>query len=460
MMLLFCAVVGVLLAGSFTLLYAWLSRTSRAAFDHQVLEAAAPVAADIASDGDPEDVSQLNLRDEYFEVLGPSGRILARSMNLGAGPLRLPPAALSISQSTLFDLSSESLGPLRVAAVPVQIGKTATVLYLAMPTRERERTLADLRRGLGGLLALSLAVMALVSAWYVGRSLRPIRALTERASDLAERLESPAGSLDGAGLPADLINRTDELGQLTEAFERLWERMQTAVRQLRQFVSDASHELRTPLAVLRGETELVLGEPRREEEYRKALEVIQSELGNLSRIVEGLFTLTLADAGQLRLAREPLYLNEVLEEACSLAASRARGKNIRIERSLESEVPYCGDETWLRQLFLAFLDNAVKYSPAGTRVRVTLDAGNDDEARIHFEDEGFGIPAEHLPHIFERFYRGGSDEAQSGGLGLAIARAVVHACGGEIECSSEPGAGSHFTVILPPAPAEAILNKT
>lgn len=460
MMALFCAVVGVLLAGSFTVLYVWLSRTTKAAFDHQVLEAAAPVAADIATDGDPEDVSQLNLRDEYFEVIGPSGRILARSVNLAAGPLRLPTSARSISQATLFDLSGERLGPLRVAAVPVQIGKAATVLYLAMPTREREQTLAELRRGLGALLALSLAVMALVSAWYVGRSVRPITALTERASELAERLESPAGPLEGLRLPANLTSRPDELGRLAEAFERLWERMQTAVGQLRQFVSDASHEMRTPLAVLRGETELVLGEPRGEEEYRKALEVIQDELGKLSRIVEGLFTLTLAEAGQLRLAREPLYLNEVLEEACSLASLRARGKNIGIERSLEKEVAYVGDETWLRQLFLAFLDNAVKYSPTGTRIRVSLETQDGTGSRIHFDDEGPGIAAEHLPHIFERFYRAGSAEAQSGGLGLAIALAVVHACGGAIEYASRPEGGSRFTVSLPARPREAILNKT
>jgi two-component system OmpR family sensor kinase len=463
MMLLFCAVVGVLLAGSFITLYAWLARNTRAEFDHQVLEAAAPVAADITSDGDADDVSQLNLPDEYFEVIDLQGRSLARSLNLASGVLPIPQVAFAGENGgkpVLFDIARSAYGSLRVAAVPVRIGKTPAILFLAMPTGGRERTLADLRRGLGALLALSLVVMALVSAWYVGRSLRPITALTEHATRLAERLETPGGVLGGDRLPEGVASRPDELGRLAEAYEQLWERMQNAVGQLRQFVSDASHELRTPLAVLRGETELLLGEPRREEEYRKALEVIQDELGKLSRIVDGLFTLTLADAGQLRLAREPLYLNEVLEEACSLAASRAKGKQISIERSLENEITYLGDETWLRQLFLAFLDNAVKYSPAGTRIRVTLEARDGTSPRIGFEDQGPGIAPEHLPHIFERFYRAGSDEAQSGGLGLAIAQAIVGACGGTIECASQPGAGTRFTVTLPPVSAEANLNKT
>jgi two-component system OmpR family sensor kinase len=459
MMLLFCAVVGVLLAGSFVILYAWQLHDTHREFDRQVLEASAPVAADITSDGDAEDIAQLNLPGEYFEAVSLDGRVLARSQNLAPGSLKLPAGATGVHQPTVFGIRDPAYGYLRLAAVPITIEKKPAVLLLGMPTRRLARMLAELRRGLGLLLALSLAVMALVAAWYVGRSLRPITALTEHTSLLASRLETPASLLTSRPLPEGLAGRADEIGQLAEAFQGLWERMRNAVAQLRQFVSDASHELRTPLAVLRGETDLVLSERRTEEEYRQALRVIQDELGQLSRIVDGLFTLTLADAGQLRLAREPLYLNEVLEEACQLAEARARPKRISIERSLGNEMSFQGDETWLRQLFLAFLDNAVKYSPPGTRVRVKLEARNGAGARVQFEDEGPGIAPEHLPHIFERFYRANADEAQSGGLGLAIAEAIARACGGTIECASEPGNGSQFTVNLPATLPAADLNK-
>jgi signal transduction histidine kinase len=455
MMLLFCAVVGVLLASSFVIIYAWQLHDTHREFDRQVLDASAPVAADITSDGDADDVAQLNLRGEFFEVVSQNGEVLARSQNLAPGWLHLPGGVTGVTRPTVFGIRDPNRGYLRVAASPVTIGTRRAVLLLAMPPGHLARMLAELRQGLGLLLGLSLAVMALVSGWYVGRSLRPITALTEHTSQLAARLETPGSLLASGSLPDGLAGRPDEIGQLAAAFEELWARMQKAVTQLRQFVSDASHELRTPLAVLRGETDLVLSEPRTEEEYRRTLRVIQDELGQLSRIVDGLFTLTLADAGQLRLASEPLYLNEVLEEACQLAETRARMKQIRIERSLGNEMSFQGDETWLRQLFLAFLDNAVKYSPSGTRVRVTLEGRNGAGARVRFADEGPGIAPEHLPHIFERFYRTGTDEAQSGGLGLAIAQAIARACGGTIECESRPGSGSQFTVTLPLASPES-----
>ncbi len=306
------------------------------------------------------------------------------------------------------------------------------------------------------LLPLSLLLTAAISAWYVGRSLQPVGELTRQAAAMTERIRgAPADAIDlqeslKLPLPASK-NPHDELGRLAATFNQLFARVDAALRQLRQFVSDASHELRTPLSILQGETELLLSEPRAVEEYQKALRVIDDELKKLSRIVEGLFTLALADAGQLRLTTEPVYLNEVLDETCALVAPRAQAKSIAIERELKQEVPYVGDEAFLRQLFLIFLENAIKYSPMNTRVRVNLER-SDGNIRVKFQDQGVGISIEHLPHVFERFYRAAkpeAGEAQSGGLGLAIAQAIARAHGGSIECESTPGAGSTFTVSLP-----------
>jgi len=160
---------------------------------------------------------------------------------------------------------------------------------------------------------------------------------------------------------------------------------------------------------------------------------------------------------------EPIYINEVLEEACALVTSRARTKNIMIARKLDEEIAYFGDEAFLHQLFLIFLDNAIKYSPNGANVCVTLE-NLDASIRARFEDEGIGISSEHLPLIFDRFYRAApssNGEAHSGGLGLAIAQAIVRAQGGSIECESTPGVGSTFTVILPLSrPREAALEDS
>src|SRR5205085_4276723 len=153
---------------------------------------------------------------------------------------------------------------------------------------------------------------------------------------------------------------------------------------------------------------------------------------------------------------EPLYINEVLEEACSLVSSRGRVKNIAIVRELHQDIAYSGDEAFLHQLFLIFLDNAIKYSPDKTQVRVSL-TQQDGTIRARFEDQGIGIPNEDLAFIFERFYRAapsGSGEAHSGGLGLAIAQAIARAQGGSIECESTQGIGSVFTVILPAIPSD------
>jgi signal transduction histidine kinase len=234
----------------------------------------------------------------------------------------------------------------------------------------------------------------------------------------------------------------------------------SAVRQLRQFVTDASHELRTPISVLHGETELLLSKPRSAEEYQKNLYVFDEEFKKLTRIVEGLFTLSMADAGQLHLMCEPLYINEVLEEACALVNSRAGAKNIVIVRELNREIPYSGDEAFLHQMFLIFLDNAIKYSPEGTQVHVNLEQ-QDGTIRARFQDQGIGISSAHLPSIFERFYRAArpsGEETHSGGLGLAIAHAIVHAQRGSIECQSTPGSGSTFTVILPVPSGETNLE--
>jgi two-component system, OmpR family, sensor kinase len=451
MILLFSLVVGSLLTFSYLGFYALLAREVRVQVDRQLLEAAGPVVADLNSDPNDEDVEQFDLPDEYFEILDPSGRVLQRSRNLRAQPLRIGVQPLDPSRIAFRTLEDDDRGRLRLALVPLvpRPGSGVRILAFALSTRDADLVLGRFRHLVLLLLPFSLLVTGLVSTWYVGRSLRPIAELTRRAADTTERVENPGRQALWA--PLKVSNSPDELGLLADTFNRLFVRVDSVLRQLRQFVSDASHELRTPLSILQGETELLLAEPRSTEQYEKALGVIDEELKKLNRIVEGLFTLSMADAGQLRLARDPLYLNEVLEQACALISPRARAKNIDIERALGQEVAYLGDEAFFSQLFFIFLDNSVKYSPPHTRVRVDLRMV-DSRVRITFEDQGAGIAKEHLPRIFERFYRVSTPavgEAQSGGLGLAIAQAITRSMDGSIDCESTPGRGSTFTISLP-----------
>lgn len=447
MMLLFCVVVGILLAGSYLLLYSLFARQVRRQLDHQLVETAEPVAADLASDPTEKDVNQLNLPGNYFEVLSAHGNVLQRSVNLTTGGLRIT-GELPGSRPAFRTLYDPHYGTLRVTLVPFARGGETQILAVAVPSATADRSLAAFRGIVWWLLPLSLLLTAIVAHAYVGRGLEPVRRLTAHARETTKRMaKSSRGDL---WTPIQVRNPRDELGQLAETFNTLFGRVDATVRQLRQFATDASHELRTPLAVIRGEVELVLSKPRPVDEYMAALRVVESEMQKLSRIAEGLFTLSLADAGRLHLNLDPVYLNEVLEEACACATPLAQAKRIAIERDLTTEAACQGDEAFLRELFLVFLDNAIKYSPSGSSVRVGL-AHQDGGFRVTFADQGCGIAEADAPHIFERFYRGASasdSEARSGGLGLAIAQAIAHAHGGSIECASRPGAGSTFTVAL------------
>jgi signal transduction histidine kinase len=446
MMLLFCTVVGVLLAGSYLAFWGLLSHEVSTQLNRQLVETARPIIADLMTEPSEQDVNRLDFPGEFFELLDPEGHVLQRTKSLAA-PIDLKGMSPGVSRPTFGIGATSNREEVRVALIPFQQANHPRLFVVAIPTLGTNTVLENFGSVALLLFALSLLLTAGISALYVGRSLAPITALTEYAALMTKRVTNR----EGFWAPLAVPSPHDELGRLAETFNRLLQGVDSAVRQLRQFVTDASHELRTPLAVLHGETQLLLSKPRSAEEYQKILCMFDDEFRKLTRIVEGLFTLSMADAGQLHLAYEPIYINEVLEEACALVTTRARTKGIVIARNLDQEMAYFGDEAFLHQLFLIFLDNAIKYSPNASTVRVTLE-NHAGSLRARFEDQGIGISSEHLPLIFERFYRAApssNGDAHSGGLGLAIAQAITRAQGGSIECESTPGAGSTFAVILP-----------
>jgi signal transduction histidine kinase len=454
MMALFAVIVAVLLGASDLAFYLLVRPAVRAQLDRELVVAAAPLARELTSEVRSRAVSELDARGEYVELLDARGRTLQRSRNLPGAALGLPSGPRPLTRPAFHNLLDPSLGQLRVALLPLQARSGPVVLAVAMPTSDSRAILRKLRALGLALWCLSLLVTLGVSALYVGRSLAPIRELTRHASDTSARV----GRVDLRALwtPLAVRDPDSELGRLAETFNHLFVRVDQVLRQLRQFVSDASHELRTPLSVLKGETELLLAAPRGAAEYQRSLRVMDGQLNKLNRIVEGLFTLSMADAGELRLIRGPLYLNEVLEDACALFAARAAARGIAIRRDLKRELSFFGDEAFLHQLFVIFLDNAIKYSPPDSEIAVSFTV-EGSLVRVHIRDQGFGIAREHLEHIFNRFYRvarPGCNDTGSGGLGLAIAQAIARAHdGGTIECASEEGVGSTFTVSLPVSPA-------
>ena len=228
--------------------------------------------------------------------------------------------------------------------------------------------------------------------------------------------------------------------------------VERSIEHMRRFMADAAHELRTPLTVLRSRAEVALQQPRPAGEYEEALRGIESEAKRLGTLVEDLLILARADAGERPIVRERLYLDDLTLEAAGAARVVAQAKGVTVDVDEFDEAPVVGDPTLLRQLVMILLDNAVKFTDRGGRVRVRVGAHND-RALLVVEDTGVGITSEQLPHVFERFYRGdvarsraNGNGADGAGLGLSIAKWIADAHHAEIALASVPGEGTHVTV--------------
>jgi len=236
--------------------------------------------------------------------------------------------------------------------------------------------------------------------------------------------------------------------------------VERTIDHMRRFMGDAAHELRTPLTVLRTRAEVTLQQPRPAAEYADALHAIEREAKRLGTIVEDLLILARADAGERPIARERVYLDDVTLDAAGAVGAVAQAKGVDLELDEFDEAAVEGDATLLRQLVMILLDNAVKFTARGGRVRVRVGTANDRPTLL-VEDTGVGIAPEQLPHVFERFYRGDparsrrdGGAADGAGLGLSIAKWIADAHGAEIALASSPGAGTRVSVrFSAPTPA-------
>jgi signal transduction histidine kinase len=274
----------------------------------------------------------------------------------------------------------------------------------------------------------------------------------------AERFSGATGTVYVAASLADRMELEEEYGSLIVTFAAatlaalllvagggyVLARQSTApiersMEQMRRFMADAAHELRTPVTILRARAGVTLAQPRDPGRDAAALQAIEQETRRLGEIVGDLLTLARADAGELPVARESLYLDDVTADAVAAMRALAERKGVALEVGQFEEAGIAGDPALVRQLLLIVLDNAIKYTPTGGRVRLDV-AGADGARSVVVTDTGMGIPADQLPHIFERFYRGefARREAEGTGLGLAIARWIADLHGARIDIGSGP----------------------
>ncbi|MFZ3216019.1 MAG: ATP-binding protein [Candidatus Acidiferrales bacterium] len=325
-------------------------------------------------------------------------------------------------------------------------GRTWSLVILRSLHPRRE-LLEQIRLTFAWLIPLGVLLAGIGGYFLARKSLAPVAAMgaqVERisAENLHERLE--------------VRNATDELGRLARTFNELLDRLDQTFERQRRFISDASHELRTPISILRGEAEVALSKAVRSPgEYRESLTVLHQEALRLANIVEDLFTLTRADAGEYRLARSDFYLDELAADCVRATRALAQAKSISLTLAAPQELHVHADEDLLRRMILNLLDNAIKYTPEGGSISVACNCAPDGY-ELSVADSGPGIPAEMQSRIFERFFRADRARTRAGrdrgaGLGLSIARWIAEAHLGRIELARSDATGSAFKVHIPAA---------
>lgn len=333
-------------------------------------------------------------------------------------------------------LGAERRLPVRVDGAVVATAVLRLPATGALPADRTFRAAINrllLAGGLGaGLLALALGLL------LARRATAPARALTRTATALAT----------GDRTRRVQVRTDDEFGQMARAFNRMADHLETEDRLRRDFAAAVAHELRTPLAILRSQIEamqdgVVPTDP-------SALASLHEEVLRTGRLVDDLQALAAAEAAGFSLERQPVPLRPLLEEVIRELAGPFAAEGVRLDARL-ANVVVSGDPTRLRQVVTNLLSNALKFTPQQGVVRVEL-TGEDGQVVLGVADSGPGIPAEELPLVFDRFFRGRHARAGGSGIGLAVVRELVGAHGGQVQAASPPGHGATFTVRLPAAP--------
>ncbi len=396
-------------------------------------------------------------RGRYQSVLRP------RFLNLqGESLLRADPSApydpeafaQAAQGARLFTTVQWEGEPVRVLSRPFPSqGPIAGVVQAPYPLTEINRAMAGMNQALLILLPIALLSAGMGGALLTDRVLRPVRRLSWTAAqigaqDLSERL--PVEGDDEFSTLATTFNGM--LARLEVSFaeqQRLIAQLQQMVEQQQRFTADASHELRTPLTIIKANTSLALSGHPTNEEYRQAMEEVDSAAAAMSRLVQDLLLLARSDAGHLGKNGEILIVWNVLEQAKARVNTQG-GAPILIAVGEES-LRVVGNGEELIRLFVNLLENARRYTPADGQI--TMEARREGgQAVITVRDTGCGIAPEHLPHLGERFYRVDLSRARpdgGSGLGLSICRSIAEAHGGSLAFESETGAGTAVTVTLP-----------
>jgi heavy metal sensor kinase len=369
--------------------------------------------------------------------------LVTQSQDMRLLGLSFVPKELELSgRGGFFDINTDE-GPLRFLNTHVRSPSGREFLVQVgvslKPMEDALGRLASLGLWLGPLALL----VAATSGWFMAsRALNPVRDLVRAAkridvSSLHHRLP--------------VTGNRDELDELATTFNEAFARLDAAVGEMKQLMAGMAHELRTPLAALRGEAELALLHGQSVDEFKSVLTSQLEDIDKLTRLIGQLLTVTKAESGLLRLDSKPVDMEALLKDLADTLSVLAAARGIALNFEYGPNLHAVGDAQWLKHAVLNVIDNAIKYTPEGGSVTVR-GIRSDSAVMVEVIDTGFGIAAEVLPHIFERFYRSDSlltKDIEGVGLGLNLAKWIVDHHGGTIDVESQVGKGSRFVIRLP-----------
>jgi heavy metal sensor kinase len=454
----FTAILAVILFAFSTFLFINQSRSLQDEAVHEVIRRLTGLVeicqSTLRQGADQVTIPNGLLRDsDIFYLLAPDGRVLAGKGTLPAEQaVQIVSAGLQnvsrLNETTTIYWTDPASQNYVFITTPLgaMMGMKFMIIFGAVldPNAMVRRFLLTLV--FGSLITLAIALVG--GIWLADRAMRPVKMITQAArsigeTDLSRRLN---------------LRVKDELGELANTFDAMIARLQSAFERQRQFVADASHELRTPLTIVNLETSRAVASRRSSKEYQQALSIIHSENDYMTSLVNDLLTLARMDAGQSVLEMTPLDLSDVAVETLERLSPLAARNRVTLEAGSLPETRMAGDMQYLLQMLANLVENAIKYS-SGQNKHVSVETGTrDGRAWVRVSDNGPGIAPEHIPHLFDRFYRvdkarsrdDGSDPDKSSpggsGLGLSIVQWIAQAHGGEISLDSVPGGGTTFEV--------------
>jgi two-component system OmpR family sensor kinase len=396
----------------------------------------------------PEEAASVRDLNRYAQIWNGEGESLVRTRYI-TQDLPLDRAALdrAVAGELVWTHGSFQGISIRALYYPLErLGELHTrhVLQVAAPLEGRNRMLVTVGFLLMGILATTAAATFVGSRWLAAKAVGPVDTVIDQAEAIAAG--SPRRRIDAF---ADTL----EYQRLVQVLNRMLGRLDSAMESQKRFTADASHELRTPLTVLRGELEVALRRDRSPAEYRTVLGSALEESERLSRLAEDLLTLTRSDAGVLEPNCVAFDFRERVENTLARLRQKAREKGVEILGHEGEPVRVHADPDLMDRVVWNLVGNAVKFTPSGGRVEVSL-RSEPEQVILEVADSGPGVSPESLPRVFDRFFQTDESRTSNGdtsgtGLGLAIAKAIVESHGGKVAAANRPSGGALFRARLP-----------